>query len=410
MYIIDPKESAILGALDVLCNVHEDGLKPYKAKVQEVFQKLQHVESCPGSPCIQQLASTSHNSSAAQKARQNRPADGDAGGLPAECKIIASSSKTDRRTRVASSGCIPTTPATTQQPVASGDNNVSPYNHNPFARHADPSYFPKHDYVTEVLLAPAIRLLDTLKSDFETIGRVISELNPDDTVLERQILSTDARLHDIVIAKGVESERQGLWLRRGLSQRSLAIEFDSWDRDKNGGTSSLDKRIKAQKEKGILQFTRTKCPQKFTEPRFDQEYSATVRKVIQSGIKLLYFERALEGRGFLTIFVFRCTKWQRVPYGDLGQLAHAFRSQALTRDVAELWADWLDPLPAALEDNRLLPIYMIGTDHYREYDQAASGSKLVEDERLARSLIEIVTTMLEGMKVLNEAGDTSDYG
>ncbi|KAL8695749.1 MAG: hypothetical protein Q9201_007967 [Fulgogasparrea decipioides] len=67
-------------------------------------------------------------------------------------------------------------------------------------------------------------------------------------------------------------------------------------------------------------------------------------------------------------------------------------------------------LPAALEDNSLLPIYIIGTDQYREYDQVASGSKLVEDKRLARPLIEIVATMSKGQKVFIEVRDTSDCG
>ncbi|KAL9591289.1 MAG: hypothetical protein Q9179_007873 [Wetmoreana sp. 5 TL-2023] len=63
---------------------------------------------------------------------------------------------------------------------------------------------------------------------------------------------------------------------------------------------------------------------------------------------------------------------------------------------------------AALEDNRLLPIYITGTDHYREYDQG--GSKLAEDKRLARPLVEIVPTMSKGQKVFIEARDTSDTG
>ncbi|KAL9592419.1 MAG: hypothetical protein Q9179_006734, partial [Wetmoreana sp. 5 TL-2023] len=275
MYI---NESVVLGALDVLCNIHEDGLKPYRAKVQEVLVKLRRIESCPESPCIQQLASTSHDNSSAKKAHQNRPADGDAGGLSAECNGIASLSKPDRQTGAASSGCIPTKPATTQQPVASGDDNASLYNHNPTARHADPSWSPKKDYVFS---PTAKRLLDTLESDFETIGRAVSKLNPDTTVLKQQLLWTDPRLHDIVVAQGVEVKDKACeitQLRLFLSQRSLAIEFDSWDRDKNGGTSSLDKRIKALKENGSLQFARTKCPQHFTKPRFGQEYLTTVKK------------------------------------------------------------------------------------------------------------------------------------
>lgn len=337
MVVNDTNESdLVLGALEVLCNLSEDELKSNRTKVKEALQKLQQrIEGCtstPGSPYSQQSSTNSNGSPSARIPHHDLPADGDRGGLSPRCKGAASLPKPNHHSRVEPLGCA----SNLEQPIHQLSATNCDGSPSCYSAHKS-SAAPRDDVQS---------LVQNLNSVFNAIQGFVRDLGPTTTELQLPKQTVDIRVADIVNADGAQPDDNAhklVQLRRILSQRSLALEYDVWDRQHNG-ISSLDRRKEALNGNETPRtHPRTLLPDRFLV-RFSQDHLGSVKKAIKHGIKLLYFESILRdvgGAGFTSILIWRYTDWRRLKYKHLGQLAKAFRNQAHMKDFAEQSADWL---------------------------------------------------------------------
>ncbi|KAL9028271.1 MAG: hypothetical protein Q9196_003344 [Gyalolechia fulgens] len=247
-------------------------------------------------------------------------------------------SKPERRPRVAASVDRPIgKPAHLLQPVGIGNENKAP---TLLPGRTNPSHIPDNNHAPKDTSSSVIGIS---ASEIEDIKRSVLSLSPDLTDLDRRFSDTDPRIIDSLIADGIKAKDrpyEETQLRRILSQRSIANDYDEWDRRRNGGISGLDRRLTAMKEHNRFILVHTTNPRGFLVPRFGEKYLETIRKVLQAGTKLLYFERALAGRGFFPIIVFHYTRWINVKYPELKRLADGLQSQSLLKDTVEFWEDW----------------------------------------------------------------------
>ncbi|KAL9021279.1 MAG: hypothetical protein Q9185_001484 [Variospora sp. 1 TL-2023] len=328
----------LLDALVTIDNITDSQLRAFKPKIGGILQKLQRrLEIFPGGQHAQRFASTSQGSLAGKKARDNDTADRVAGGLSAEFKRAHSSFDPEPRSGAAARGDGPIgKPVVLPKPVAVENVNLP-------ARYASPSFLAGDDHAPKDTSASRRLNLALSASEVEDIKRSVLALDPETTRLKQQLSNTDARIVDLLIADGShvkEKSYKEIQLRRILSQRSLAAEYDSWDRVQSGGTSSLDRRVTARREDNSLKLARTKQPSAFIAPRFSESHHETIKKVIKAGTKLLYFEQALGGKRFFPIIIFRYSNWYRLKYTDMQALADNFRSQPLLEHTEKSWKGW----------------------------------------------------------------------
>ncbi|KAL9592079.1 MAG: hypothetical protein Q9179_007075 [Wetmoreana sp. 5 TL-2023] len=180
-----------------------------------------------------------------------------------------------------------------------------------------------------------------LKNALKDIETFISDTGPSNTTLELPLQKVDARVVDIIVAGGVRNNdeaRQIIQLRRGLSQRSLAEEYRSWQGQVKQ-RSSVDKRVKTLKAVG--RFGDLDEFLKIEEPRFGRQYKGSIRRAIDHGIKLLVLERLLGGIGYSAILIFRFTDFYNLKYENLEELVRALQDDNCIKKLASHSADWI---------------------------------------------------------------------
>ena len=122
-------------------------------------------------------------------------------------------------------------------------------------------------------------------------------------------------------------------LRRGLSQRSLAFEFDRWEKANHGASRITDQSTKRLGR--IADFVRT------NEHRFYIE--STARKGIEFGIKLLICERVLKERGISAILFFYHGPLRSITATELSHdLGAAIEGAVAIKELAQQQTSWLD--------------------------------------------------------------------
>ena len=188
-------------------------------------------------------------------------------------------------------------------------------------------------------LSPVEDFMRGLKSALNHIETFLSQECRELITSEPVWKTEDPRIVDIQVAqnsKPSEIEK----FRRGLSQRSLAIEFDSWE-NKIYGVSSIEKRAEnpsVQLGRKLGRIT------KFLDANTHRFHNHTAaRGGIEHGIKLLVCEKLLGGKGISAIFIFRFTSLRRLKYEELNALKDAIEEQGSKSimKLARQKTDWL---------------------------------------------------------------------
>ncbi|KAI4156825.1 MAG: hypothetical protein L6R39_000991 [Caloplaca ligustica] len=184
-----------------------------------------------------------------------------------------------------------------------------------------------------------------LKRKFKVVEQFVSELDPKTVTFKPLLEGTDPRVTDITTADLVQLGDNAYnltQLRRMLSLRSMALEYNAWERQE-GRTSTLDKRI-TQTDTCTQNTARVRVLNKFLERRFTPAYERSVKKTIQLGVRLLVLESILRdsgGPGCSVILALSYHAWRRWTFKDVTQFADEFRSQSSMTEFARRSADWL---------------------------------------------------------------------
>ena len=138
----------------------------------------------------------------------------------------------------------------------------------------------------------------------------------------------DPRIVNIQIAGGSKLSNITKF-RRGLSQRSLAIEYYDWESNAYGISvvqqRANDPSVQLSRKLGhVTEFLDTNMH------RFHNSKAARDR--IKHGIKLLICEELLGGIGISAILVFRFSSLRSLKYKDLKGLKDAVEEQDLTEE------------------------------------------------------------------------------
>lgn len=125
--------------------------------------------------------------------------------------------------------------------------------------------------------------------------------------------------------------------RRGLGQRSLAIEFDEWEREVFG-TSRVSMRSLYPKEiddnSGLIS--------RFLEQRVIQfQNKESASHGIRDGIRLLVFERIYGHVGISAILILLFTLFRDVKYGSFVALKRLLEKSGAWHDLAKDKSSWL---------------------------------------------------------------------
>lgn len=180
------------------------------------------------------------------------------------------------------------------------------------------------------------KFVEKLDGGLERIEKCLSKLCHKDVASEPVWRNDDPRVVDLQIA-GDSKPSANTKFRRGLSQRSLAIEFDDWER-KTHDASILRERatnpsVEPSRKLGhITEFLNA------NKRRFNNPVAA--RGGIEHGLKLLVSETLLGGIGYSAILIFHYGKFRAVKYAEFNNLKDAIKKSDSIKKLAEQKADW----------------------------------------------------------------------
>ncbi|KAL8900048.1 MAG: hypothetical protein Q9207_005877, partial [Kuettlingeria erythrocarpa] len=181
-------------------------------------------------------------------------------------------------------------------------------------------------------------LMKHLERSFQDIREFIKETNPETTPLERPFEGVDARVQDIISINGTANPAMPAQLRRGLSQRALAREYDLWHK-RQTGKSTVDERANTRKRPGANGL----CYQFIdeNEVRFGQgKYQKTLKEAISRGIKLLVYDQLFHTTGISAILIFCIRASRNLRLDDFDELNCALRHDI--KAFAKQNAPWID--------------------------------------------------------------------
>ena len=167
------------------------------------------------------------------------------------------------------------------------------------------------------LLSPAEELVEILRGELPTIKTLLSEVRKIDIKSAPEWTKEDPRIVDLQISKKQKASleaRLGMKLRALLSQRSLAKEFQVWERSSSKG-----------KAKGAKRLGQVKSFISVNANRFFDRSAA--RNGIQHGLKLFKCEKLLGGVGFSAILILYREKIRMLKDEHLINLKHAIDAQ-----------------------------------------------------------------------------------
>ncbi|KAJ5152430.1 hypothetical protein N7492_009710 [Penicillium capsulatum] len=126
--------------------------------------------------------------------------------------------------------------------------------------------------------------------------------------------SGDPRITEIAICSS-PGNCYDACLRRGLSQRSLAVEFDEWER------ATHDKsRVRELSEDLKARLKRTGHLETFIQARFKNNEAEAAQVAISHGLKWLVFESIYGHNGVSLVLMLVFSRFRDVKYEDLPQL------------------------------------------------------------------------------------------
>ena len=290
------ESTRVLEALNVLCKASGELFRPHTTELRAAAQKLQLLIENPSTTIV---PATSHI--------RLPPTTGDSGQLPP----------------------FPDSDRSFLTPLE------DPLGPSP-AQHNSPQLSPQEHGLSPAPLSSTEEFIANLNTRLNKIEGYIFELGHNAVKHEPEWKTGDPRLVDLQIG-GDRTQTPITKLRRGLSQRSLAVEFDDWE-SQTYQTSRLGVRTNTPSEEPsrklghITEFLET------NQDRFHNNQS--VSKGIEHGIKLLVCENLLGGMGFSAIFIFRYTDLRKIKYEELNSLRDLITSSDPIKKLAERKANW----------------------------------------------------------------------
>lgn len=282
--------AAVLAVLDALCKMPLDELKLHEDEVLEAIQRLQR--------CI---GRTSDNARPQSPSLDPQGPSLDPQSLPLEGQDPSPNIAPSEALRQGSQDLCP-----------SGQKSLS----SPKPRYPE----------------PVRTFLRKFKDNLEATNEFVSKTPASTTILDRQLEGVDVRVADEVYVGGIGKGVKIAQLRRGLSQRSLAFDFESWEK-KEIRTSTINKRAENLRSPGrsgnLSKFLSAKAS------RFGGIYMRSVRRAIDHGIRLVVCERLSKQMGYLAILMSRPRDFVKVRSEDLGELMCALRNDGMTKTFAE---------------------------------------------------------------------------
>ncbi len=288
----------VLEALDVLCNVPKETLQSLRSQVPLAFQKLQALVG---------------NSSLLQDTNRFSPSVEAQGSSTSFSHPQSPSSAVSNITDTSSSAL------NTQASTSSTDLSSSPPS-------ADGHSLPKS----------ISRLIEVLNKSSVQIKEFLSRSEFEDTSDELQRMIEDPRVVDLQLDKRRLSDK--VRFRKGLSQRSLAIEYSQWEycTYNSSRVSELAEDLSTAQEKAaghIEEYVN------FSNRFMNKQVTRTG---IEHGIKMLVLERLLGKRAISAILSFKYTRFRVVKFEDLDCLVRGMNQTGWIMELVENKADWLD--------------------------------------------------------------------
>ena len=206
---------------------------------------------------------------------------------------------------------------------------------------------PRTDLVIESLDRQSVEIKKFLsKSELEAVTEVPEWLNE------------DPRIVDLQLDGGRSSVNLSARFRKGLSQRSLTIEYNQWELD-TFGTSKLDELqynlacSKDRKSGHITEYV------EMTDQFVDK---ATAIKGINHGIKLLVIERLLNTNSISAILIFGYRSLRLINSKDFDYLTTQLKSLDWVAAILKHKVDWFNNCQKIYDGMRLL--VNISTAHF----------------------------------------------
>ena len=145
--------------------------------------------------------------------------------------------------------------------------------------------------------------------------------------------NTDIRVHDIRL--GATKHNLLTKFRKGLGERSLALQFHNWELQ-HFQTSRLS--VLAADQHTCKEHTEGRIPQFLNT--HDLPKLSCVTKGIQHGTKILIFERVMETMGISAILFFCFSQFRAIPYLDLQTLKAEIERSVWIGTLAKSISTW----------------------------------------------------------------------
>jgi hypothetical protein len=294
------ESSRVLEALNVLCNAPGELLRPHLAAVQKLQSRIE-----------------GHSTAIVAATGRHTP-----------CPT------TDDRSATPSSVSHHSSP-----------NHLSPNGSVPLSlNREDPSALLRDQHASPQPPSPQPppssieKFMRGLSNALERIKTCLSQERCEFFTSKPEWMGEDPRIVDIQIAGVTSKTTANHKFRRGLSQRSLAIEFDDWEINAYG-ISSTKERATNPSVQSIRKFGHIKEFLEANTRRFQNLGAA--RDGIEHGIKLLVCEMLVGGIGISAILIFRFSSLRALKYEELNDLKDAIEKQGSVKELAGQKADWL---------------------------------------------------------------------
>lgn len=158
------------------------------------------------------------------------------------------------------------------------------------------------------LLVKALNKNETLIDEY--LSKSETEAIRDE--LQREV--EDPRVIDLKLGKKPTQEAR---FRKGLSERSLALEYDEWQQrtHQSSRVSELVRDLSASRDRRNGHVSEYLS---LNQSRFrDQD---TTRKGVERGMKLLVFERLFQKTAISAVLSFACRRFRAIQYEELHEL------------------------------------------------------------------------------------------
>jgi len=192
---------------------------------------------------------------------------------------------------------------------------------------------------SESFPAPPRSVFDVMKAldnKSTQIEEYLSRTEDKATGSEPNWINEDPRIVDLQIDGNHSSPETKF--RKGLSQRSLAIEFDNWE-SKTYGRSRVRELVE---DLSISHERRVGHIKEYIEANHQFKNQKSTRAGIEHGIKLLVFEQLLGKRVVSAVLIFTYRRFRMVKFEELACLKKAMERSEWVTGLTERKADWLD--------------------------------------------------------------------